>query len=91
MRDPEFLRKQAQRCRALLKIAVEPEAIEQFRVWAVELADEADEVERRILNRKALREYRTGASSPTPVRAHKRFRDRRRSRSSGRNLSRFRT
>ena len=45
MHDPSSLREQARRCRALAKTAVEPEVIEQFRVWAVELAEEADQVE----------------------------------------------
>ena len=46
MRDPDYLREQAQRCRTLAKTAVEPELIEQLRLWSVELADEADAVER---------------------------------------------
>ena len=46
MRDPNHLREQAQRCRTLAKTAVEPELIEQLRLWSVELADEADAVER---------------------------------------------
>ena len=48
MQDPKHLREQARKCRTLAKIAIEPELIEQFRVWSVELADEADEVERTI-------------------------------------------
>jgi hypothetical protein len=47
MRDPNHLREQARRCRALARTAIEPELIEQLRVWSVELADEADAVERR--------------------------------------------
>jgi len=31
----------------LAKTAIEPEVIEQLRVWSVELADEADAVERQ--------------------------------------------
>jgi len=46
MRDPDHLREQAQKCRTLAKTAVEPELIEQLRLWSVELADEADAVER---------------------------------------------
>jgi hypothetical protein len=38
MHDPSSLREQARRCRVLSKTAVEPEVIEQLRVWAVELA-----------------------------------------------------
>src|ERR1700747_2846828 len=42
MHDPNSLREQARRCRALSKTAVEPEVIEQLRVWAVELATEGE-------------------------------------------------
>ncbi|MBO0737867.1 MAG: hypothetical protein J2P48_15045 [Alphaproteobacteria bacterium] len=45
MRDANYLREQAKRCRALAKTAVEPDLIEQLRLWSVELADEADAVE----------------------------------------------
>ena len=45
MHDPISLRERARRCRALAKTAVEPEVIEQLRVWAVELAEEADQTE----------------------------------------------
>jgi hypothetical protein len=45
MQDPNSLREQARRCRVLSRIAVEPEVIEQLRVWSVELAEEADRVE----------------------------------------------
>jgi hypothetical protein len=44
MHDPSSLREQARRCRALAKTAVEPEVIEQLRVWAVELVEDADEL-----------------------------------------------
>ena len=47
MRDPDYWREQARRCRVRLKSAVEPEVIDQLRVWAVELADQADEAEPR--------------------------------------------
>jgi hypothetical protein len=47
MHDPSSLREQARRCRALAKTAVEPEVIEQLRVWAVELVEDADELEWR--------------------------------------------
>ena len=46
MRDPNHLREQARRCRALSKTAIEPQVIEQLRVWSVELVDEADTIER---------------------------------------------
>ena len=47
MHDPHSLRKQARKCRALSKTAIEPEVIEQLRVWAVELADEAEQMDWR--------------------------------------------
>jgi hypothetical protein len=47
MHDPSSLREQARRCRALAKTAAEPEVIEQLRVWAVELAEDADQLEWR--------------------------------------------
>jgi hypothetical protein len=52
MQDANHLREQAQRCRALSKRAIEPDLIEQLRVWSVELADEADTVERRAAESK---------------------------------------
>jgi len=56
MHDPNSLREQARRCRALSKTAVEPEVIEQLRVWAVDLAEEADQAERRDVERERLTE-----------------------------------
>jgi hypothetical protein len=47
MHDPKYLRDQARRSRALMKTAMEPEVIEQHQVWVVELAEAANEVERR--------------------------------------------
>jgi hypothetical protein len=47
MNHPKSLREQARKCRALSKTAVEPEVIEQLRVWAVELAEEAEQVDWR--------------------------------------------
>ena len=46
MRNPNHLREQARRCRAMSKTAIEPDLIEQLRVWSIELVDEADTVER---------------------------------------------
>jgi hypothetical protein len=46
MHDPKILRGQARRCRALMKTAIEPQVTVQLRLWAVELAEEADDVER---------------------------------------------
>lgn len=42
MHDPKSLREQARKCRALSKTVAEPEVIEQLRVWAAELVEEAD-------------------------------------------------
>lgn len=47
MQDPNNLRQQARKCRTLAKTAIEPELIEQLREWSIELADEADRLERR--------------------------------------------
>jgi hypothetical protein len=46
MHNPKMLRGQARRCRTLMKTAMEPKVIEQLRLWAVELAEKADGVER---------------------------------------------
>ena len=46
MQDPNHLREQARKCRKLSKTVLEPDLIEQLRVWSAELADEADAVER---------------------------------------------
>jgi len=56
MHDPSSLREQARKCRALSKTAVEPEVIEQLRVWAVDLAEEADQAERPEVERERLTE-----------------------------------
>jgi hypothetical protein len=50
MQSPNHLREQARRCRGLSKTAIEPDLIERFRIWSVELADEADTVERRAVD-----------------------------------------
>jgi hypothetical protein len=52
MHDPKFLRDRARRCRALMRSTVEPDVIEQLRVWAIDLTEEADEVERRADERE---------------------------------------
>jgi hypothetical protein len=44
---PNHFRKLARRCLVLSKTVAEPELIEQMRVWAVDVADEADQAERR--------------------------------------------
>ena len=50
MTDPNHLREQARKCRVLAKTAIDPELIEQLRIWSVELADEADTVERHAVS-----------------------------------------
>jgi hypothetical protein len=52
MKNPSLLREQAKRCRTLSETAVEPEVIEQLRVWEIELAEEAYQVEWRAAERE---------------------------------------
>jgi hypothetical protein len=52
MRDARYFREQARRCRDLSRTAIEPGLIEQLRVWSVELADKADEIVRRAVERE---------------------------------------
>jgi hypothetical protein len=52
MHDAQSLREQAKRCRTLSKNITEPEVIEQLRVWAVELAEEAEQAEWRVAERE---------------------------------------
>ena len=47
MPDANYFRELAQRCCTLAKAAIVPEVMEQLRLWAVEFAHQADEVERR--------------------------------------------
>ena len=51
MKYAEDFRKLARRCCVLSKTAVDPELIDQMRLWAVDFADEADKVERRAVQR----------------------------------------
>ncbi len=46
MVDPNELRSLARTCRDLAKSALEPDTVDQLRLWAVELADVADAIER---------------------------------------------
>jgi hypothetical protein len=57
MKYADYFRQLAQRCRVLSKTAVEPEVIEQMRVWTVDFADEADEAEHRGVERGPLADY----------------------------------
>jgi hypothetical protein len=54
MKHAGYFRQLARRCRVLSKAAVDPEVIEQMRVWTVDFADEADEAERRAVERRPL-------------------------------------
>jgi hypothetical protein len=47
MHEPNHLWKLAKRCRDLEKIEIEPEVIEQLRIWATELAEIAENLESR--------------------------------------------
>jgi len=49
MQDPKKLARAGTRCSVLSKTAIERDLIEQLGVWSVELADEADTVERRAV------------------------------------------
>jgi hypothetical protein len=53
--DPRKLRALARGCRELAKTAIVPANIEQLKLWATELADAADEIERRLEAGKRLR------------------------------------
>jgi hypothetical protein len=52
MNHPKSLREQARKCRARSKTAIEPEVIEQLQVWAIELAEEAEQMEWREAERE---------------------------------------
>ena len=56
MKYADHFRELARRCRRLSKTAVDPELIQQSWVWAVDFADEADEAERRAVERERLNE-----------------------------------
>jgi hypothetical protein len=49
MKNASYLLKLARRCRDLEKTEIEPEIIEQFRIWATELAEIAEGLEFRAL------------------------------------------
>jgi hypothetical protein len=51
MKYAEDFRRLARRCCVLSKTAVDPELVDQMRLWAVDFADEADKVERRTVQR----------------------------------------
>jgi hypothetical protein len=56
MKYADYFRQLARRCR-VSKAAVDPEVIEQMQVWTVDFADEADEAERRAVEREPLADY----------------------------------
>jgi len=47
--NPSFLHALTLRCRALMEMATELETIDQLRLWAVELADQAAKAGRRTV------------------------------------------
>jgi len=47
MHDANYLWNLARRCRDLGKTAIEPEIVEQLRIWATELAEIAEDTECR--------------------------------------------
>jgi hypothetical protein len=63
MNYAECFRKLARRCRVLSKTAVDPELIDQMRVWAIDFADEADKMERRAVTRDRYLMTRSAGSS----------------------------
>ena len=49
MPNLSFLHALTLRCRALMEVATELETIDQLRLWAVELADQAAKTGRRVV------------------------------------------
>ena len=49
--NPSFLHALTLRCRALMEMATELETIDQLRLWAVELADQAAKAGRRTVEK----------------------------------------
>ena len=73
MKYAEDFRRLARRCCVLSKTAVDPDLVDQMRLWAVDFADEADEVERRAVERDrypVARSVRSSdrSGSPQPAR-----------------------
>jgi hypothetical protein len=52
MQDVSYLWKLARQCRDLEKTVTEPEVIEQLRIWATELAEIAENLESRPVERE---------------------------------------
>ncbi len=51
MQNPHALRHLARRCRNFVTVSTALPVVKQLRLWAVELADRADEVERAAMSR----------------------------------------
>jgi hypothetical protein len=58
MDNPQKLRDLARRCRVMAATAIKPSVINQLWLWAVELADAADHIERR---RQRIPSHKTGS------------------------------
>jgi hypothetical protein len=84
MNYAENFRKLARRCRVLSKTAVDPDLVEQVRVWTVDFADEADRAERRAVERDRYPVARSVRSSDTSGRPQAARRDDRKRRWHGR-------
>jgi uncharacterized protein YcbK (DUF882 family) len=70
--DPQKLRALARRCREKAKTAVVPTDTVQFRLWATELADKADEIERRLETTSGFRQHaRRAPTRASRIRDHK--------------------
>ena len=69
MKYAEDFRELARRCCVLSKTAVDPELVDQMRLWAVDFADEADKVERRAVQRDRYPVARSVRSSDRSGRA----------------------
>ena len=54
MQDPQTLRDLAERCRKRAKVSVDREVIEQLYLWASELDDAADKIERRAAQQREV-------------------------------------
>jgi len=78
MKYEEYFRRLARRCRVLSKTAVDPELVDQIRLWAVDFADEADKVERRTVERDrypVARSVRSsGSQRPAEIRGRRKQR-----------------
>jgi hypothetical protein len=69
VKTPEKYREDAMRCRELLDRPIKPDLRVQLRLWAAELDDMADAVERGTDGPKGIRPalVRTGCAPTTPA------------------------